>query len=87
MKNRIIFLQTKRPPMRAEEMRAALGALDEDAPALAAFRQLLDEEMGAAMLDASSPVVTEAQRAHAGGRIDALATVRARLEELKNGRE
>ncbi len=57
----------------------ALGSMNDDDPRWLAVHQLLDEELATAVLDSSSPDLPDAKVRHAGGRVDALSTLKQRL--------
>jgi hypothetical protein len=73
---RVMFI---RAPKRLSpaQLAQALGSMADDDPRWLGFHQILDEELSAAALDVSAP--TAVNRDHAGGRMDALATLKQRL--------
>lgn len=70
------------PRLDEKQMRAALAVPDEN-PLLRAVRQVIEDAMAEAVLDASDPLLEPGKGTHPGGRVAALAEVRARLEELR----
>lgn len=59
------------------QLAQAFGSMSDDDPRWIAMHQLLDEELATAMLDVSSPQC--GNRDHAGGRVDALSTLKQRM--------
>ena len=82
-RQRVIFIRHAYKRMDEAQLRAALTSVDADDPRLAAIEQLIDEELGEAMLAASDPALDPAKGTHAGGRVDALATLKNRVRELR----
>lgn len=75
---RVIFVRAPRR-LTQEQVVLALGSMNDDDPRWLAFHQLLDEELAAAVLDSSSPDLPDTRMRHAGGRVEALATLKQRL--------
>jgi len=75
---RVIFVRSPRR-LSQEQLALALGSMHDDDPRWIAVNQILDEELAAAVLDSSSPDLTDAKVRHAGGRVDALSTLKQRL--------
>jgi len=80
---RVIFVHHTYKRMPPEQLRAALSSVDADDPRIVAIEQLIDEELGDAMLSASDPNIDHTKGTHAGGRVDALATLKNRIGELR----
>ena len=81
---KLIFIRHSYKRMDEAQLRAALKSVDADDPRLAAIEQLIDEELGEAMFAASSPSLDHTKGTHAGGRVDALATLKQRIHELRS---
>jgi hypothetical protein len=81
---RVIFVQTKFPPMNAEQLRLALGSMPDDDPRWRAVHQIIAGEMTSAMLDASDPNLDATKGTYPGGRVAALSELVAKLEEFRH---
>lgn len=73
---RVMFIRAPKR-LSPQQLVAALSGMSDDDPRWLALHQILDEELAAAALDVSAPV--SENRDHAGGRVDALATLKKRL--------
>lgn len=80
---RVVFIRAPRR-MSEEELRAALGGLEDGAPAWMAVNQLLDEELAAAVLDASDGNLVPGRGTYPGGKIAALAELKDRLHRCRS---
>lgn len=67
--------------MSDDEIRMALGALEEASPAWVAINQLLDRSLASAVLDASDPNLDPGKGTYPGGRVAALAEFKAALHD------
>ena len=63
------------------QLAAAFSSMSDDDPRWLAVNQVLDEEHASAMLDVTAP--SSANRDHAAGRGEALATLKQRLANLR----
>jgi len=77
---RVMFIRTPRR-LTTSQLNVALGGMSDDDPRWLAIHQILDEELVAAMIDVSAP--TTSNRDHAGGRVDALSTLKQRLVDSR----
>lgn len=83
MSERVIYLPGGAVPRLDEkQMRSALSVPEEN-PLWRTVRQVIEDELGEAVLDAGDPQLDPGKGTHAGGRIEALAGLRAKLEELR----
>lgn len=64
-----------------QQLRDALSSMADDDPRWLAVNQLIDTELAAAVLDVSTP--EHKTRDHAGGRIEVLTVLKAKLLELR----
>lgn len=81
--SRVIFVRSPYPPMSEEQLRAALGGLEESDPVWRAFHQLLDRELASAMLDASDAQLDPRKGTHPGGRVASLAELKKQLFDYR----
>jgi hypothetical protein len=77
---RVMFIRAPRR-LSAAQLNAALGGMDDDDPRWLAVNQVLDQELAAAMFDVSAPDARN--RDHAGGRVEALSTLKQRLNDAR----
>lgn len=82
---RAIFVRAPRRLDKAQ-LALALSSMGDEDPRWVAVHQLIDEELSAAMLDASSPDLTDARVRHAGGRVEALSMLKKRLYEERSAK-
>jgi len=75
---RVVFIRSPRL-LTPEQIVLALASMAEDDPRWLAVHQLLDQELATAALNASNPALGDSQVRHAGGAMDALATLKQRL--------
>lgn len=75
---RVVFIRAPRR-LTPEQLVIALASMAEDDPRWLAFHQLLDEELATAVLDSSNPDSSDGKIRHAGGRVEALSTLKQRL--------
>lgn len=79
---RVIFIRAPKRLTKAQ-IAQALGSLPDDDPRWLAVHQLVDEQMAAAMFDSSSPDLSDSKVRHAGGRVEALATLKQSLYDAR----
>ncbi len=77
---RVMFIRAPRR-LSVAQLNAALGGMTDDDPRWLAVHQVLDQELAAAMFDVSAPNSTN--RDHAGGRVEALSTLKQRLIDAR----
>ncbi len=79
---RVMFI---RAPKRLSpaQIAQAIGSMSDDDPRWLAINQLLDEELAAAMFDSSSSELPDHKVRHAGGRVDALSTLKQKLVDAR----
>lgn len=75
---RAIFMRAPRR-LTQSELSLALQSMEDSDPRWLAVHQIVDEELAAATLEVSDP--NPKNRDHAGGRVDALATLKQRLHD------
>ncbi len=80
---RMIAVRAPYKEMTPEQMRMAINSMADDDPRLLAFYQLIDAEGLAATMEAALPPLDPARGTHAGGMIDAMATLRATLYDIR----
>lgn len=79
---RVIFIRAPKRLTKAQ-IAQALGSMPDDDPRWLAVHQLVDEQMAAAMFDSSSPDLPDTKVRHAGGRVEALATLKQSLYDAR----
>ena len=78
-RDRVVFVKTTELPLTPDQIGQTLGALKPDDLVWRAFVQLLDERIGAAVLDNSNSSLPEAKVRAAGGAVEALSDVKLAL--------
>ena len=79
---RVIFMRAPKRLTKAQ-IAQALGSMPDDDPRWLAVHQLVDEQMASAMFDSSSPDLPDTKVRHAGGRVEALATLKQSLYDAR----
>jgi hypothetical protein len=77
---RVMFIRTPRR-LTVEQLNTALGGMDDDDSRWLAVNQMLDEELAGAMLDVSAR--NNSDRDHDSGRVEALSTLKQRLNDAR----
>lgn len=75
---RVMFIRAPKR-LSSAQVAAAVGSMSDDDPRWLAVHQIIDEELSAAMFDSSSSDLPDHKVRHAGGRVDALSTLKKRL--------
>lgn len=75
---RVVFIRAPKR-LTSAQVAIALQSMADDDSRWLAVHQILDEELATAVLDSSSPALKKKLVRHAGGRVDALSTLKQRL--------
>lgn len=76
---RVIFIRTPKR-LTPAQLALAMGGFTDDDPRWLAINQILDEELSTRSLEATNPKATDQEMRSATGGMDALATLKARLD-------
>lgn len=73
-------------PMKPEDVAKVFAEQGEGSRIWQALDSVIDQHLLSAVTDVSDPKLSSEERSHASGRVDAISTLKSKLEEFKSWR-